>query len=214
MSPSTALQLDHKSEIPHAYWVSNSSKPAPLYATNTVWRTFQDGMKILYQYAGRSGANSNLIAKANLRLLHDTLLDDPSYRARLAEAENKKPESDSSAACSLFNTPSLCADLITLQPGSNATLSNNGFYDRMYMLIEGKAIINHVINVQEKNNRPLQHKPWWKRFSYTSNNNVYKQRDVVLSGHNDHTEKLISALECRCLLLRISLQSFDHSAGH
>ncbi len=224
MGPSAALQLDHKSGISQAYRVNNSSRPAPLYATNTVWTAFQDGMKILDRYARRSGANSTLIAKANLRLLHDTLLDDPSYRERLTLAKNEMSKNGFSTAYNLFNTQGMCADLITLQPSCDTELSSNDRYNFMYMLIYGKVAVNHATDSQERNNQPDQHlpvqrlpiqrKPWWKRFRYSSNKNVCKQGDVILFGQNDPVEKILSAFEHHCVLLRISLPVFYHQADH
>ncbi len=209
MGSSAAIQFDHKSGTSQAFRLCALNRPAPLYTTNTVWSAFQDGMDILNRYAGRSGANSTLIAKENLRLLHDTLLADPSYRERLTTAENEAPE-NGSALYNLFNSQGFCADLITLEPGCYIHISNNDLYSQMYMLIDGEASIINATSLHEANNQPArhlstQHKSWWNRLRHSSNKNICKQRDVILIGHNGQVEKTLSALEHHCMLLKISL---------
>ena len=209
MGSAAAIQLDHKSGTSQAFRLDTLCRSAPLFTTNAVWSAFEDGMKILYRYAGRSGADSTLIAKANLRLLHDTLLADTSYRERLTVAENEVPENGLSTIYNLFTSQGLRADLITLQAGCDTALSSSDLYNHMYMLIYGEVTINNTMNLQEGNNQSAQQlsihrKSWWKQLRHSSNKNICKQRDVILFGQNDQAEKTLSALKHRCVLLRVS----------
>ncbi|MCK5506697.1 MAG: hypothetical protein KAJ10_16145, partial [Thermodesulfovibrionia bacterium] len=65
-----------KPETPLAREFHSSS--VQLLPKNTVWRAFQAGMRVLYRYSSRSRVDSVSIAKANLQLLHQTLLKDQS----------------------------------------------------------------------------------------------------------------------------------------
>lgn len=217
--PASFDALNHNSGTKQTGQISALCSQNSCIATNTVWRAFQDGMKILYQHAGRSRVDFTLIAKANLRLLHDTLLADPSYRERLTIAENEVPLRNSPMIDNLFISEGLCADLITLQPGCDAKLSSSDHHNHMYMLIYGKVVVNQAANLLWGNNEFSQHpriqtRSWWKKLLHSSKTNVCKQRDIILFGQNDPIGKTVCALEHRCILLRISFSATYHPVAH
>jgi hypothetical protein len=189
------------------------------YTTHAVWRAFQDGMKSFYQYAGRSTADSTLIAKANLRLLHHTLLDEPSYRERVLAAKHESPENGIPAIINLLTINGLSAELITLQSGCDARFTPCKLHNRMVMIVFGKVVISNNINSSANNNqlaqhRPILHESWWNQLRHASDKNVFKYEDIILLGQNDHEEKTLSALKHHCVLLNISLSAVQSTTSH
>lgn len=80
---------------------------------HAAWSAFQAGMQILQHYAGRFPANPEAIAKANLQLLHQSLLNDPSYIQSLKKVRNRNTNSLPNSYC-IYETKGLRADLLTL----------------------------------------------------------------------------------------------------
>lgn len=189
------------------------------FVTNTAWRAFQDGMKALYQYAGRSRADPILIAKANLRLLHRALLADTSYRERLTAAEHETPKNGFPTAHNLLTIQGLRADLITLQPGCDTQITSCSQYNTMVMVITGEVAIDPATTLLAENNQPVQHrtiqrKSWWQRLPFSSNEHGYRQGDIFLLGPDDHSDKMLCALKHHCVLLKLSLSVDQHAASH
>jgi hypothetical protein len=193
-------------------------KADPYFADNSAWRAFQDGMKVLYRYADRSDADTSVIAKANLRLLHHTLLADPSYRERLKTAGQELPVNGLPVISNLLNIQGLCADLITLQAGCDTQTAARKQVSRMYMVISGKVVTNCAMALPGRNNQPVQHRPiqrksWWERLRHTSKDNEYSKGDVILFAQEKHGEKMLGALENHCVLLGISLSVTQHESN-
>ena len=188
------------------------------YATNSVWRAFQAGMGVLYQYAGRSNADPILIAKANLRLLHQTLLNEPSYRDKVMKAEHEIPNNGNPAIVNLLTMDGLTADLMTLQQDCETHLTSCDQYNRMVMIIVGKVSVYNTTRSPNSGHSPAQgcpatHKSWWGKTKDDLDKKVFGQEDVILLGQNDHKEKRLNPLN-HCVLLNISLSVIQSSTAH
>ncbi|MCK4586939.1 MAG: hypothetical protein KAU29_06335 [Gammaproteobacteria bacterium] len=210
LNPLPMILNTHNTGVSQASGVNIFRNSDPFYAENSAWRSFQDGMRMLYRYAGKSSADSSSIAKANLRLLHRTLLADPSYRDRLIAAESEIPVNGIPVITNLVAMQGLDADLISLPPGCKTQITPNGKHNRMYMVVYGKMIVSRAINSSDLNNQsaqhsPVKHKSWWGRNRNLSNEPIYKQDDIILFGLNDHREKTLTASQHHCVILKLSL---------
>lgn len=219
LNPLPIILNTHNTGISQASGVNTYSNPDPFYAANAAWRSFQDGMRMLYRYAGKCSADSSSIAKANLRLLHHTLLADPSYRDRLTAAESEIPVNGIPIIKSLVAMQGLDADLISLPPGCKTQISPNEKHNRMYMVVYGKMIVTRAINLSDLNDQsaqhsPVKHKSWWGRNRNLSNNATYKQDDIILFGLNDRREKTLTASQHHCVILKLSLPMDLRATSH
>jgi hypothetical protein len=192
---------------------------ATKYTTKPVWRAFQYGMKVLYQYAGRSEIDSTLIAKANLRLLHHTLLGDQSYRQRLADAGHDFSKSVAPAITNLLTIDGLSANLITIQSGCSTIVKAYKQSNRMIMIISGKVTVDSATNSfcnknESSENKLVQQKPWWGKLGCASNKNIFKQEHIILLDQNELEEKKISALNHHCVLLNVSIAATKNITAH
>ena len=227
LNPIVPETHNHKPAARQVSQVDSLRKLDPLHATNfaanTSWRAFQDGMKALYRYSGRSNADPSSIAKSNLRLLHSTLLDDQSYRERLTAAEQAISKNGLPTIVSLLAIQGLYADLITLQHGCDVQMTACEKYNRMIMVVYGNMVVNRASLIPEKmpeknhppaQYQPIQHMSWWNRLRNLSNKNISKQGDIFLFDQRDHRDRTLSALNHHCVLLKLSLPVDHHTTSH
>jgi hypothetical protein len=99
-------------------------------------------MQILQRYANKSTADPVAIAKANLQLLHQSLLADPAYRETLKAANSATPEGGFPTSHALLTTHELQAELITLQKDTVIQLTARQQGIAMLMPITGRASID------------------------------------------------------------------------
>ena len=167
---------------------------------HVVWGAFQAGMQALQYYAGRSPANPESIAKANLQLLHHSLLEDPSYTQSLKMAHSKNGNNLPSSNC-IFENNGLRADLFTLKPGNTIQLKSHQGRYAMYLSITGKP------SVQSPNNVVALKKYWWGRYRQEQPRKLLKNGDAVVAATSGGIKRSLTAEKKECILLRVELPS-------
>lgn len=163
---------------------------------HAVWGAFQAGMQVLQNYAGRSQANPERIAKANLQLLHQSLLKDPNYSRSLKNASNTGTNSLPSSHC-VFENKGLRADLLTLKSGTTIQLKPHQDRYAMYLAITGKP------SIQSPDNIISLSKHWWERYRQESHGKLLKNGDAIIMSSNGKAKKLLTAEKKECVLLRV-----------
>jgi hypothetical protein len=166
---------------------------------HSAWREFQAGMQILQNFSGRSPANSETIAKANLRLLHRSLLSDPRYVQSLKNARNKKTPNSVPISRCIFHNNGLRADLITLKSGTTIQLNPQQNICAMYLSIIGKP------SIQSSDSRPPLNKHWWNRYYHANQGVSLKNGDSLFVSPKKTTKNRLTAEKNECILLRIQL---------
>lgn len=167
---------------------------------HAIWGAFQAGMQALQHYAGRSSANSESIAKANLQLLHRSLLTDPSYTQSLAKAHNKNANNLPRSSC-VFENSGLRADLLTLRSGTSIQLKSHQDRCAMYLSITGKP------SIQSPNNVVTLNKHWWTRYRQGKHGKLLKDGEAVVVLPDGKIKRFITAETKECILLRVQLPS-------
>lgn len=168
---------------------------------HAAWGAFQAGMQFLQKHAGRSPGNSENIAISNLRLLHRSLLKDPSYTRSLKTAHNKISNNSLPSSLCIFDDGGLRADLLTLKSGTTIQLASHQNSGAMYLAITGTPSIHSAEST------PLLNKYWWDRYRWPSNVGALKKGDAVLISSQKQSKQLLTAEKKECVLLRIQLQN-------
>jgi hypothetical protein len=187
----------------------NTHSPSHLPGASTTQAAacsaFCAGMQVLQRYAHHSTADPVAIAKDNMRLLHNALLNDLVYRQMLKQANHNTARLPTLHG--LLMTQGLQADLITVRKGHSIRLTSHQGNLSMFMAISGKAIIEQRT---QSNDRPIpslqQHKPWWRRLR-REKQTVYtlKNGDVVLISPGWNEGKVLNARGQNCVILSVSL---------
>ena len=170
-------------------------------ARPAAWGAFQAGMYVLQKYAGRSPANPEAIAKANLQLLHRSLLKDPSYAQALKKVCDGTATHDLPTSHCIFANQNLRADFLTLKSGNAIRLKPYLKKCSMYLSIAGKSLI------QSTNDAPENKKSWWKPRADSHHLQSLKNGDAVIILRGWNEEKQLVAKEQECILLRIQFSS-------
>lgn len=89
---------------------------------NTIWLAFLSGMRELSRRSGRSTVNPDAIACSNLRLVHQTLLSDISYRNLLKNLKHNLDRGVLTKSINLLDINGLCANLVCVQYGQMFSL--------------------------------------------------------------------------------------------
>ena len=165
------------------------------------WGAFQAGMHVLQKYAGRSPANPESIAKANLQLLHRALLKDPSYVQALQNAYSGAATHDLPTSHCIFSNQILRADFLTMKSGSSIQLKSNVKKCSMYLSIAGKP------SIQTANNPLVNKKRWWNQRVMPQHPQLLKNGDSVIMPAGCKGEKKLFADNQECIFLRIQLAS-------
>lgn len=163
------------------------------------WGAFQAGMQVLRSYAGRSPANPEAIAKANLQLLHRSLLRDPSYTQSIKTASGNYSSNHLPKSLCIFNNKTLRADLLTLQSGTTIQLKPHQDSCAMYLSITGKPSIESADTVHVPN------KHWWDRYRHQNHEQSLKNEDSIIVSSMKTKKRLLTAKKKECVLLRIQL---------
>lgn len=174
--------------------VQETARPA-------AWGAFQAGMHVLQKYAGRSPANPEAIAKANLQLLHRSLLKDPSYAQALQKVYDGAATHDLPTSHCIFANQNLRADFLTLKSGNAIQLKPYLKRCSMYLSIAGKP------SIQTTNDAPENKKRWWKQRVDSQQPQSLKNGDAVIILKGWNSEKQLVAKEQECILLRIQFSS-------
>jgi hypothetical protein len=177
-------------------FINPTNKQQPQHSA---WRAFQAGMQILQNYAGRSPANSETIAKANLRLLHRSLLSDPRYVQSLKNASNKEASNSFPISRCIFHNDGLRADLITLKSGTTIQINPQQNICAMYLSIIGKP------SIHSSDSLPLLNKRWWNRYCHANQGVSLKNGDSMFVSPMKTTKNRLTAEKDECILLRIQL---------
>lgn len=164
-----------------------------------VWGAFQAGMHVLQQYAGRSPANPETIAKANLQLLHRSLLKDPDYVQALQKVFEGAATYGLPTSHCIFTNQSLRADFLTLKSGSSIQLKPHLKRFSMYLSISGRPLLQTV------NHSPLNTKSWWNRYTQSEHSQSLKNGEAIVISEAWKGEKRLVAEENECIFLRIRL---------
>lgn len=181
------------------------SKVSPEKSQHAAWGAFQAGMHVLQHYGGRSPANPETIAKANLRLLHRSLLKDPSYTQSLSNASNNMESGHLPSLHCIFSSNNLRADLITLQSGTSIQLRPRQDSCVIYLSIAGKPLIQSV------NDKVPKREHWWDRYRQPNHGRSLRNGDAVLVSNQRKDNELLTAEKKECVLLRVQLQNIHDS---
>ena len=163
------------------------------------WGAFQAGMQVLQNYAGRSPANLETIAKSNLQLLHRSLLNDSNYAQSVKKARNTIFSDSRPSSHCVYNNRTLRADLLTLQPGTTIQLRSQHDSCAMYLSISGKPSIQSADMTQ-----PLI-KHWWDRYRQQNQKESLKNQQTLIISSQHKNKTLLTAEKKECILLRIQL---------
>lgn len=184
------------------------------FTKNTVWQSFIAGMKVLMRYAGRSNADPEAIVSDNLRLLHRTLLSEPSYRSLIKSAENTLNGTEWSKSTNLITSHDLCADLITLQ--HNQIMKLNSLIDgfSVNLLISGALTVDTVHNQRFDFNKADSNQLWWNLIRHITSINEWYEGDIFLSHSMNNKPIFIKTDKKGAVLLSVSspMLVFNRSA--
>ena len=194
-SPNSVVPSDNR-KIVRAKYLGNQESAHP-----AAWGAFQAGMQVLQKYAGRSPANPEAIAKANLQLLHRSLLKDPNYAQALQKVCNGAIRHDLPTSHCIFSNQNLRADFLTLKGGYSIQLKPYLTRCSMYLSIAGKS------SIQMANNSALNKKRWWNQRSDPYHPQSLKNGDAVIIPKGWKDEKRLVAEQQECILLRIQFTS-------
>ncbi len=174
---------------------------------HAAWGAFQAGMQILQRYANKSPADSATIAKANLRLLYQSLLADPIFLKTLKTTNSAIADKSLPTLHTLLATQELQAELITLPKNSKIPLATRQKGIAMLMLIAGHADIDLIKDPPlQKNNH------WWDRLKHPKPNKSFKQGSVILISPSQNEEHILSTEENGCILFSIFLPKASRPA--
>lgn len=190
--------------------------PMESHPTNTqnpprhaAWGAFQAGMQILQRYANKSTADPVAIAKANLQLLHQSLLADSAYQETLKAANSATPAGGFPTSHALLATRELQAELITLQNKAAIHLAarqQEGI--AMLMPITGRASIDF------KKDQPSQKNgSWWRRLGQPKLKRSLKNGDVVLVSPGQSKGHILRAKGNSCVLFSVFLPVTANATG-
>ena len=186
-----------------------NTKNLPRHAA---WGAFQAGMQILQRYANKSTADPVAIAKANLRLLHQSLLTDPTYQKTLKAANSAMPAKGLPTLHALLATHELQAELITLQKDTVIQLAARQQGIAMLMPITGRASIN-----SEKDQSPRKNDHWWRHLGQPklkkSLNLNLNNGDVMLISPGQREGHMLSTKGSSCILFSVFLPLTAKTTG-
>lgn len=192
----------------------------PMRSYYATWRAFQAGMQVLQNHAQRSTANPRAIAKANLQLLHRSLLRDPAYIQSLKNASNRvcRP---SNRDCShrvysqilptsycIFEDNHLRAELITLQSGSTIQLQSKPGCYSMYLSIRG----NPSFSRPESTTSARKH--WWNRYRQIKHEEFLKDEAAIFISPQQNNTKRLTATSKECIFLRVQVSGASLDSAH
>lgn len=175
---------------------------------HAAWGAFQAGMQILQRYANKSTADPVAIAKANLQLLHQSLLADSAYQETLKAANSATPAGGFPTSHALLATRELQAELITLQEDIVIQLTARQQGIAMLMPITGRASID-----LEKDQPPQRHSHWWRCLGQPKLKRSLKNGDVVLVSPGQSKGHILSAKGNSCVLFSVFLPVTANATG-
>lgn len=182
-----------------------NTKNSPKHAA---WGAFQAGMQILQRYASKSTADPVAIAKANLRLLHQSLLTDPAYQKTLNAANSTTPAEGLPTLHALLATRELQAELISLQKDAVIQLAARQQGIAMLMPITGCASIN-----SEKDQSPRKNDHWWRRMGPSKLEKSLNNGDVMLVSPGQSEGYILNAKGNSCILFSVFIPLTARATG-
>ncbi|MDT8384632.1 MAG: hypothetical protein RRB22_09465 [Gammaproteobacteria bacterium] len=171
----------------------------PMRPDHATWRAFQAGMQALQNYAQRSAANPRAIAKANLQLLHRSLLRDPAYIQSLKNASNSMGGYRLPASYCIFEDNHLRAELINLQSGTTIQLKSQPGSYAIYLSIRGNPSLYRPDSTTSARNH------WWDRYRQTKHEEFLKNEAAVFISSLQKSTEMLTATTKECILLRIQI---------
>lgn len=169
------------------------------------WSAFETGMQGLIHYSGQTCSDLASTASSNMRLLHNSLLGDSSYKGMIRSANKYLCGNNSCYSMKLFDSHLVEAKLIFLHKNNATTLINQKMNYDLLMLISGKAIIenNSSQSILINQYRKLDPRTFFKR--YRGCDDVLLENDVIGLQGNNPVNGFIRAFKQDCIFLYVSL---------